>query len=771
MAKVEYMHTIDAKLASNIGEDSISNPVQAIIELVKNSYDADAKRVTVTFQGTDTEDPDEKEIHKIIIRDDGIGMTDEDLRNKFFRIGTDTKLLSIASPKFGRRVVGEKGMGHYAAKRLGKVCKITSNPENYSGREYSETVDKTITVTLDWNEFITGRDFGAIESHGEILERKSGDGYGITIELEELREKNWSVEKIKQVKRELGMLLTPSSLKEEDEVDENIFEIFIEAPGFKTGDARVDTSALDMALLKLTANAEYDEPTDTTKFSYNIYKRKKNSDGFIWEKMEHHNKYESTESYDGNLFGNATFTLYNYPQSLKWREEQKKIISLKQIRSFTKEHSGIKIFNDGVRVMPFGDPSHPTLYDWLGLDQRTLGAQMGGKIRQATVVGFVELKRDSTVNINEVATREGIKETPTFEELRNFIRAMFVQLEEYRDDRETSKTKVVYEEKAKSKIEEIKRFLQQIKMYKDERSRLINILDNISKDIDQASKTKEEDKEYLLETIEMYRPLSTLGISTLAFDHEIGPKLTIVNTYLKNLLEEEELSDESHEDILAGIEKMKQIQSWREFLDIFADALVDIATSRRAKIPINLRELLKELRESLKPVLIVKTSDKEDIPINFDVSIIGNANKVYANKASILSVFTNLTLNSIKSLRFVGRKKPAIKINIWTEHKHLMIEFSDNGNGIPDENDKKIWKPFFSSYPKTGAKSQFRGMGLGLTITQDIVREQYSGEIELADTQYDKEKPGKGSATFLISMPLKELADTASHRIKELAAK
>ena len=88
-----------------------------------------------------------------------------------------------------------------------------------------------------------------------------------------------------------------------------------------------------------------------------------------------------------------------------------------------------------------------------------------------------------------------------------------------------------------------------------------------------------------------------------------------------------------------------------------------------------------------------------------------------------------------------------------------MISFTDNGNGVPDANEKKIWKPFFSSYPKTGIKSEFKGMGLGLTITKEIISEQYFGNIVLDKTQYDNDKPGKGFTTFLISMPLKELSE------------
>ena len=63
--------------------------------------------------------------------------------------------------------------------------------------------------------------------------------------------------------------------------------------------------------------------------------------------------------------------------------------------------------------------------------------------------------------------------------------------------------------------------------------------------------------------------------------------------------------------------------------------------------------MLNNLKTSLEPVLFVKTKKHVSIPIQMDISIIGDANTQFANKASLLSVFTNLILNSIKSLRFI----------------------------------------------------------------------------------------------------------------------
>ena len=119
--KLKLYHTIDAKHARNIGEESVSNAVQAVIELVKNSRDADATICLVRFVGHKTEDGSII-YDKILFADDGTGMTVEDLKNKYFWIGSDFKERETSSPVFKRRVVGSKGMGHFSAQRLGEVC-------------------------------------------------------------------------------------------------------------------------------------------------------------------------------------------------------------------------------------------------------------------------------------------------------------------------------------------------------------------------------------------------------------------------------------------------------------------------------------------------------------------------------------------------------------------------------------------------------------------------------------------------------------------------
>ena len=87
---IELYHSFDAKLATNIGEQSVSSNIQAIIELIKNSYDADALNCKVHFYA-DRQTGNHIEMTKIVIEDNGFGMTVEDFEKKRMRVATTSK--------------------------------------------------------------------------------------------------------------------------------------------------------------------------------------------------------------------------------------------------------------------------------------------------------------------------------------------------------------------------------------------------------------------------------------------------------------------------------------------------------------------------------------------------------------------------------------------------------------------------------------------------------------------------------------------------------
>tara|TARA_B100000749_G_C18258317_1_gene395273 strand:- start:96 stop:755 length:660 start_codon:yes stop_codon:yes gene_type:complete len=209
-------------------------------------------------------------------------------------------------------------------------------------------------------------------------------------------------------------------------------------------------------------------------------------------------------------------------------------------------------------------------------------------------------------------------------------------------------------------------------------------------------------------------------------------------------------------EILAkAIKQVATIQGWGNYIEIFGKYLSG-ASARKAKEKLNIRLMVEELQESLKSLLIVKTREKNPrtVDINVELTILGSISTVYANGAGLASVFANLMTNSIKSLRESGRTNPRIKITVWKEYSQIFIEFEDNGIGVKDEYQERMWASFKSFFP-----AKRKGMGLGMTITKEIIEEQFNGEIKLDKTKYDGDHTGKGFARFLISIPVKELQE------------
>ncbi|UJH71739.1 ATP-binding protein [Ornithinimicrobium sp. INDO-MA30-4] len=101
------LFTVDARLLRELGERLVGRPHIALAELIKNSYDADARHVELTFEGD-----------RIAIADDGHGMTENDFTERWMRIGTTIKNDQKLSPALLRPLTGSKGVGRLAVQLL-----------------------------------------------------------------------------------------------------------------------------------------------------------------------------------------------------------------------------------------------------------------------------------------------------------------------------------------------------------------------------------------------------------------------------------------------------------------------------------------------------------------------------------------------------------------------------------------------------------------------------------------------------------------------------
>lgn len=216
--------TASARLIMQLGEQLIEDELVALLELIKNAYDADANNVDVLID-TNTVTPYGK--GRIEIKDDGNGMIPSIVRNSFLRLSTSFKEEEKSSIYYHRRVLGKKGIGRLSFQRLGNYISVETVPniERYEKTELLKKEDKEfineyskINIDIDWSEFPIDMDFSDIMATVKY-EKDVVASYGTKIVIQGIKNLNfWDMDKKKEekLKNELLNMMDPfqKNLKE-----------------------------------------------------------------------------------------------------------------------------------------------------------------------------------------------------------------------------------------------------------------------------------------------------------------------------------------------------------------------------------------------------------------------------------------------------------------------------------------------------------------------------------------------------------------------------
>ncbi len=181
--------------------------------MVKNSYDADSVTVNLSFYNSNEVGG------RLIISDDGVGMTREQLINGFMRISSTDKKDNPFSDKYNRKRAGQKGIGRFAVQRLGEKLTIITQTKDS---------DEALKLSIDWNDYSSNSELYGITNALESTTKQRE--FGTTLIIDSLRDR-WTEAAIKRIYRYVSDILQPFPLgnkyKQEDKTDE------IEDPGFK----------------------------------------------------------------------------------------------------------------------------------------------------------------------------------------------------------------------------------------------------------------------------------------------------------------------------------------------------------------------------------------------------------------------------------------------------------------------------------------------------------------------------------------------------------
>lgn len=669
-----------ARLIKTIGEELISNDIVAIIELVKNSYDANASVISIIFQGRVIivkEGKKEKKIlikqgSSIIISDDGIGMNLETVKRAWMEPATISKKNTKRSVGNKRRYTGEKGIGRFASAKLAASLKMISRPNS----------DNEVVVDFNWADFSDDEKYlDEVECSWEVRSPIDIKTSGTTLKLEELNS-DWDEEKFRDLRIALSRLINPVSPITDFLMDIELPKELSEFSGWITA-----PQSLNKPDYYIKGDIDNDGKPDIKYFSKKIGKEEvltiKDSDFSLREPVRK------------PVIGAFSFEFRTWN-----RDVGETPTALKNIKSDLDELGGISIYRDDFRVLPYGEKKN----DWLRLDLRRVNNPTM-RLSNNQIVGYVSVSLDENPDLKDQSNREGIVESQAFTDLKEIIINILNQVELKR-----------YLERPR----EINQERNQLGLFNDFSiapvAKLIQSkLPNDKEVNDLFTKTEsviQQGVKKVQEVISRYRRLSTLGLLIDVILHDGNNFLATIDSEAHLLTKEINKKDFNIDTVQ---EHIKNINEGRKVIALLFKRIEPFGGRQRGR-PKNII-----IEDSISNVFSLYKNELTKLGIKFTIP--PTKSEVKFNEGDLQLIFVNLLQNSIYWLE-TSKETREIEILIDKTESELSVVFSDNGPGIMEEHQQDIFKPYFTT--------KQNGIGLGLTIVGELITE-YDGDFTLIE--------------------------------------
>lgn len=653
-------------ILSRLGEELIPNPDQGIMELVKNSYDADATECTVKLINTDATGG------SLVVSDNGIGMDLNAIADGWLVIGRSKKAARLPTI-LGRLPVGDKGLGRLAALRQGSHVTLKTRPADAAGIEYS--------LSINWEDFAQAKVVEDVALHIEKGETKQPQGTDTFVQ--DLRFKLGKRE-VQRLARELLLLADPFDSK-------TGFRPKLIAPGFAELEKRVQEAYFDDAEYRLSASLDAYGKAEAKLMDWK-------GDVLFRADLQHsaQRPYQTVS---------ATLEVWIFGLSSQTFSRRERTASVTEIRDWLSIVGGVHLYHRGLRVKPYGDSGN----DWLNINlERAKAAEERPSTN--TVIGRVVVDDPDDVLIQKT-DRLGFIENEAFSELRQFAIDAFdwmarVRLKETEKKRDQSKrdiNRAVVE--AKSKVEET---IAALEIPQSSRTQVLKLIQNYEK-------IKERETQSLREDVLLYRSLATAGTTAAVFSHESGKPVTLIEKAAKRI--------ETQGKKILGQQYIKTFESPVGMLYKAANSLKSFAKfplhllkrAKRRSSTVDVHTVIDGVIELFQPFLV-------EAKVDVTTVLTDGRPLVRGSIALLEAILVNLMTNSVNAFNAKGAPCEGRQIMICTElaTTHLELRFLDNGLGIRGLELDEIWLPGRTNTPE--------GTGLGLTIVKDSVAD-LGGEI------------------------------------------
>jgi signal transduction histidine kinase len=715
-----------ARLVEILGEHLIKDNTVGLLELVKNAYDADATEVEIHLEKLK-----KQEQTCITVQDNGEGMTLATVGGAWLEPANGAKEIlkeKAIRSKRGRLPLGEKGVGRFAAHKLGKHLTLVTRHVNS---------DKEVVLEIDWRPF---------ESHDAYLEDIilnpkecvpqvfTGSKHGTCLIMRQAREQ-WRDEDLRRLQASLQKLKSPTRGAAD-------FEVKLHCPEYPQFENLDAVDLLDTAHFSLAAIIDEE---GMVEFDYEC-----NFGGGHSEARRQHR----------NIWHEMNPKLQRKPSCgpfyLDLRVWIRKAEFLRQA-NVTKEQlnafAGISLFRDGIRVLPYGDEGD----DWLLLDKRRIDDPTR-RFANNQVIGFVEINQTTNRTLVDKANREGLQENEAFHDLRDLVQSCVKLLEQLsagernkltgEKKQETPKNELVATieeaEAAARKSEAEARTVSQAiekmeskgwmkpeaaKSLAQQMEKLAGEVSNYRERVENANQTvkeifSDEDKER-----EAFLHLVAVGVVAERFTHEFGRLVTLCSETLRQLRVVSKGNNAVSEAVVELERHIGALQNELVPLGnlVHRNSLVGKTASNPAEL-----------------VQIVLTNNKPRLTdAHIQVVIRGpkNGRFVVPIRESVLAqVFDNILDNAIYWLARKSAKDDR-RLEVHIDNDNHTLLFTNNGPSLAGNMRGRLFQKFQTA--------KLDGRGLGLFICRELLV-RYGGSIRAVESEEDSRC--LDGASFLVDL-------------------
>ena len=671
--------TISPRVIAHLGEDLIKNESIALLELVKNSYDAYASVCKVDFHYHGNQ------LSRITISDDGSGMDRETIEKVWLTIGTDNKKKELEVGEGERVPLGEKGIGRLGVHKLGRKIQMQTHAQG----------SPLVEVNIDWTKLETSEtidDFKATIEETVSLFDDTDCQHGTKIIITDLKG-TWDRRKIRQVYRDLTSLNSPFGSKNdtfrvEITTNTNVFD------GLPSAE-----EILQVAMYHVCCTIDDGEITD---FNYKfrpwpqldrIQGRTVNAldedDRHLLHRVEYIDERGKTRTRI-ETFSIGEYKIGKIHLEMAIFEKDASVFSLMNmertaLNSYLKENGGVRVYRDDVRVYNYGEKDN----DWLSLDYRRI-LRAGGNIGNSLVLGAVSLDRRSSRDLKEKTNREGFIENEAYYAFVDAVAYAIDIATRYRNYDKDRLISIYKEDKrvVEPVVSELNTAMQLVEKAVVDRKDREEILNSLTR----VNQQYQEVRDVLLRS-------ANAGLNLGVVVHEIDKQVSALQGFAERGM----------------LDDVKQIADRLEKTIGGYTILLSNSTIRETSVS--------QIVESVLETNQFRFQDHQ-------IKVYSNRKKVdytaYLSKAEAIAALTNLIDNSIywvSKSRIEGR---IIYIYITDQIPgYITVAVCDNGSGF------KI-SPEMAIQPFVTGKPLGTGMGLGLHITHEVMTAM-KGQLVILD--------------------------------------